>query len=137
MSLLRFEEVSFGFGDQRILVEADLALEPGERVCLIGRNGAGKSSTFRLITGAHEPDQGEIVRSPHLVELAFTLADHGHTHVGHVARLTEFTLTDLANGDPSLARDLQLRLQKCGLDTGMVLEGWTAPSGEVAAEALD
>ncbi|WP_417491808.1 hypothetical protein [Maricaulis sp.] len=77
------------------------------------------------------------VRSPHLVELAFTLADHGHTHVGHVARLTEFTLTDLANGDPSLARDLQLRLQKCGLDTGMVLEGWTAPPGEVAAETLD
>ncbi|WP_417471272.1 hypothetical protein [Maricaulis sp.] len=76
-------------------------------------------------------------RSPHLVELAFTLADHGHTHVGHVVRLTEFTLTDLANGDPSLARDLQLRLQKCGLDTGMVLEGWTAPSGEAAAETLD
>lgn len=67
------------------------------------------------------------VRSPHLVELAFTLADHGHTHVGHVARLTEFTLTDLANGDPALARDLRLRLQKCGLDTAMLLQGWDAP----------
>ena len=70
------------------------------------------------------------VRSPHLVELAFTLADHGHTHVGHVARLTEFTLTDLANGDPALARDLRLRLQTCGLDTAMLLEGWNGPANE-------
>ncbi len=77
------------------------------------------------------------VRSPHLVELAFTLADHGHTHVGHVVRLTEFTLADLANGDPGLARDLRLRLQKCGLDTAMVLEGWSAPVNEVTADTLD
>lgn len=77
------------------------------------------------------------VRSPHLVELAFTLADHGHTHVGHVARLTEFTLTDLADGDPSLARDLRLRLQKCGLDSAMRLEGWHAPLNEGHAEQFD
>ena len=66
MSLVRFESVSFGFGDQRILTEADLSLEEGERVCLIGRNGAGKSSTFRLITGTHEPESGEIVRAQRL-----------------------------------------------------------------------
>tara|TARA_R110002072_G_scaffold27097_2_gene88615 strand:+ start:297 stop:668 length:372 start_codon:yes stop_codon:yes gene_type:complete len=76
-------------------------------------------------------------RSPHLVELAFTLADHGHTHVGHVARLTEFTLTDLADGDPSLARDLRLRLQKCGLDSAMRLDGWHAPLNEGHAEQFD
>lgn len=76
-------------------------------------------------------------RSPHLVELAFTLADHGHTHVGHVARLTEFTLTDLANGDPSLARDLRLRLQKCGLDTEMVLQGWNTPVNTGYVEQFD
>ena len=63
MSLIRFEAVSLTFGDQKILVEADLALEPGERVCLIGRNGAGKSTTLKLITGKLDPDSGEIVRS--------------------------------------------------------------------------
>lgn len=67
MSLIRFEEVSLTFGDQKILVEADLALEPGERVCLIGRNGAGKSTTLKLITGKLDPDSGEIVRSTGLV----------------------------------------------------------------------
>jgi ATP-binding cassette subfamily F protein uup len=61
MSLIRFDQLSLKFGDQVILREADLAIEPDERVCLIGRNGAGKSTTFKLITGEIEPDSGEIV----------------------------------------------------------------------------
>ena len=35
------------------------AIDSGERVCLIGRNGAGKSTTLKLITGAQEPDDGD------------------------------------------------------------------------------
>ena len=46
MTLIRFDKVSLKFGDQLILREADLAIEPDERVCLIGRNGVGKSTTF-------------------------------------------------------------------------------------------
>lgn len=76
-------------------------------------------------------------RSPHLVELAFALADQGHRHVGDVARLTDFTVTDLANGDPSLTRDLRLCLQRCGLDLGMELEGWTAPCDDALEALLD
>ena len=60
MTLVRFDEVSLTFGDQVILREADLAIEQGERVCLIGRNGAGKTSLLRLITGQYSPDRGEI-----------------------------------------------------------------------------
>ena len=67
MSLIRFDKVSLKFGNQMILREADLAIEPEERVCLLGRNGAGKSTTFRLITGEMEPDSGEIVRQTGLV----------------------------------------------------------------------
>ena len=67
MTLIRFEGVSLEIGDQKILTEADLAIEPGERVCLIGRNGAGKSTTFRLITGQLDCDQGEIVRKAGLL----------------------------------------------------------------------
>lgn len=67
MSLIRFEDVSLDIGDQKILTDADLAIEPGERVCLIGRNGAGKSTTFRLITGETECDRGDIVRKGGLV----------------------------------------------------------------------
>ena len=67
MALLRFDQVSLEFGEQLILRDADLVLEPGERVCLIGRNGAGKSTTLRLITGEIEADKGEITRSTGLV----------------------------------------------------------------------
>lgn len=67
MTLIRFDDVSLDIGDQKILAEADLAIEPGERVCLIGRNGAGKSTTFRLITGEIDCDRGEIVRKAGLV----------------------------------------------------------------------
>ena len=67
MSLLRFDEISLDFGELRILSNAEFSIEAGERVCLIGRNGAGKSTTFKLITGEIEPDSGEIVRSSHLV----------------------------------------------------------------------
>jgi ABC transport system ATP-binding/permease protein len=58
--LLRFDHVSLRFGDQVILAAADLVIEPGERVCLIGRNGAGKTSLLKLISGDLVPDEGEI-----------------------------------------------------------------------------
>jgi len=67
MSLLRFDGVCLEFGDQVILRDAEFAIEPGERVCLIGRNGAGKSTTLKLIAGTLEPDQGEIVARSGLI----------------------------------------------------------------------
>ncbi len=60
MALLTFDDVSLAFGEQTILNGAEFAIEPGERVCLIGRNGAGKTSLLKLITGKLEPDHGEI-----------------------------------------------------------------------------
>ena len=60
MTLVRFDEISLEFGDQPLLVDANLTIEPGERVCLIGRNGSGKTSLLRLITGEVQPDHGNI-----------------------------------------------------------------------------
>ena len=62
MTLVRFDKVSLEFGDNPLLNETDLAIEADERVCLIGRNGAGKTSLLRLITGEIMPDHGEIER---------------------------------------------------------------------------
>ncbi len=61
MSLLRFEDIRLEFGEQVILRDAEFSIEPGERICLIGRNGAGKSTTLKLIMGEMEPDHGEII----------------------------------------------------------------------------
>jgi ATP-binding cassette subfamily F protein uup len=88
MSLLRFDQVTLSFGEHVILRNADLAIERGERVCLIGRNGAGKSTTLRLITGELELDQGEIVGSSNLVvsQLAQTLPEALDQPVREVVR---------------------------------------------------
>jgi len=88
MSLLRFDEVSLEFGELKILREADFSIETGERVCLIGRNGAGKSTTLKLISGDLEPDRGEIVRGQTLVisQLAQTLPEAMDQRVRDVVR---------------------------------------------------
>ena len=88
MSLLRFDEVSLEFGDLKILTGAEFSIDAGERVCLIGRNGAGKSTTLKLITGELEPDRGEIVRSQDLVisELSQTLPEAMNLPVRDVVR---------------------------------------------------
>lgn len=67
MSLLRFEDIRLDFGEQVILRDAEFSIEPGERICLIGRNGAGKSTTLKLITGEMEPDHGKIIRRSGLI----------------------------------------------------------------------
>ncbi|MEM8815387.1 MAG: ATP-binding cassette domain-containing protein [Pseudomonadota bacterium] len=75
MSLIRFAGLGVEFGEQKILDDAELRLEAAERVCLIGRNGAGKSTTLKLISGELDADRGEITRKSDLVvaELAQNL----------------------------------------------------------------
>ena len=62
MFLIRLDAVSLAFGSRKLLREADLSIESAERVCLVGRNGAGKTSVLRLVTGTQEPDDGEVRR---------------------------------------------------------------------------
>jgi ATP-binding cassette subfamily F protein uup len=62
MALLGMHEVSIAFGGPPVLDHARFAIERGERVCLLGRNGAGKSTIMRLLDGTVTPDDGEIVR---------------------------------------------------------------------------
>ena len=62
MILLRFDNVSLAYGHLPLLAHVDFQIEPGERVCLVGRNGTGKSTLLRVITGAAQTDEGEIWR---------------------------------------------------------------------------
>ena len=63
MSLLRLENVSLAFGHLPLLAHVDFHIDVGERVCLVGRNGTGKTTLFRVITGAAVPDEGETRRT--------------------------------------------------------------------------
>jgi ATP-binding cassette subfamily F protein uup len=62
MALLGMQDVSLAFGGPPVLAGARFAIERGERVCLLGRNGAGKSTIMKLLDGSIRPDSGEIVR---------------------------------------------------------------------------
>jgi len=62
MALLGMQDVGIAFGGPAVLDHARFAIERGERVCLLGRNGAGKSTVMKLLDGTMAPDTGEIVR---------------------------------------------------------------------------
>ncbi len=67
MELLRFQQASLAFGTHPILDKVDFSLFAGERVCLLGRNGAGKSSFLKILTGHQNLDDGQVVRQNNLV----------------------------------------------------------------------
>ena len=62
MAVLGMQDVGIAFGGPAVLDHARFAIERGERVCLLGRNGAGKSTVMKLLDGTIPPDSGEIVR---------------------------------------------------------------------------
>ncbi|MBW2501338.1 MAG: ATP-binding cassette domain-containing protein [Deltaproteobacteria bacterium] len=62
MALISLQNVSLSFGGLPVLDRISMQIEPGERVCLVGRNGEGKSSLMRLIAGELPADSGRITR---------------------------------------------------------------------------
>jgi ABC transport system ATP-binding/permease protein len=61
MPLIQFQAVDYGVGGPPLLEKVDLAIEAGERVCIVGRNGEGKSTLLRLLGGEIAPDDGKVV----------------------------------------------------------------------------
>ncbi|MEC8483852.1 MAG: ATP-binding cassette domain-containing protein, partial [Pseudomonadota bacterium] len=60
MSLLTLDQVSVAFGHHPLLSKVSFSAEAGERVAIIGRNGAGKSTFLKIIAGEIIPDEGVI-----------------------------------------------------------------------------
>ena len=65
MSLIRGDNLSLAFGPQVLLDNASFVVEEGQKICLIGRNGTGKSTLLKLISGEVVADDGVINRSRH------------------------------------------------------------------------
>jgi len=61
-TLITLSDAQLAYGHHPLLDHADLAIQPGERIGLIGRNGAGKSSLLRVLDGRTVLDDGEIMR---------------------------------------------------------------------------
>ena len=58
--LAQLTNVSLSFPDKQVLEGVSLTLYPGDRISLVGENGAGKTSMFRLLKGSYQPDSGEV-----------------------------------------------------------------------------
>ncbi len=61
-TLLSSSEISLSYGSQSLLESVTLAVAPGEKVGLVGRNGCGKTSLLKILSAEHEPDSGEVSR---------------------------------------------------------------------------
>jgi len=62
MALIDVKNVTLTLGGPPVLDGVNLRIEKGERICLLGRNGEGKSTLLRLLAGTIKPDSGEIIR---------------------------------------------------------------------------
>jgi len=61
-ALLSANELTLSYGSQHLLSGVTLAVAPGEKVGLVGRNGCGKTSLLKILAGTQEPDSGEVSR---------------------------------------------------------------------------
>ena len=131
MGLIWINEVSVSFGGPRLLDEATLQIEAGERIGLLGRNGSGKSTLMKLLMGDVTPDSGEIIRSGE-VRIAMlpqdvpddlpgtiydVVASGGREHLELLREYHDLTLQMSRSGDDGLLKKLeriQHRLETSG-----------------------
>src|SRR5512133_3878314 len=74
MPLISLRNISLAFGGPPLLNGIDLTIEPGDRLCLLGRNGCGKSSMLKLLAGEQRPDGGDLI-VPQGVRIAYVPQD--------------------------------------------------------------
>ena len=60
MSLINLRQVSLSYGDQVLFDQVDLQINAGDKACLLGRNGVGKSTLLKLFAGLSQPDKGSV-----------------------------------------------------------------------------
>ncbi len=78
--ILSAKELRLEYGEQKILQNASLSIHEGSRIGLVGRNGAGKSSFLKIISGLMQPDSGEVTKKKDLaigfLSQEFTLSEY-------------------------------------------------------------
>jgi len=88
MALLSLRDVSIQYGGPAVLDAVSLSIETGDRACITGRNGEGKSTLLKIIAGLIKPDSGEIIRQPGL-RVAYLTQDVPEDVDGTVAEIVQ------------------------------------------------
>jgi len=121
--LFRLSEVHKSYGVQDVLRGASLQLNAGEHVGLVGRNGAGKTTVFRLVRGDETPDRGDVVRARGL-RLGL-LDQHVHFEPGstvHESALAAFGHLQQIEHE---MHDLEHRMAEPGAELEQILERYS------------
>ena len=121
--LFRLSEVHKSYGTQDVLRGTSLQVNPGEHVGLVGRNGAGKSTIFRLVRGDETADRGDVVRARG-VKLGL-LDQHVHFKPGstvHESALAAFGRLQQIEHE---MHELEHRMAEAGDDLDKVLERYS------------
>src|SRR5436190_19368905 len=121
--LFRLSDVHKSYGAQDVLRGASLQINPGEHVGLVGRNGAGKTTIFRLISGEEAADTGDVVRARG-VRLGL-LAQHIHFEPGttvHESALAAFGHLQQIEHE---MHELEHRMAEADADLEKVLERYS------------
>lgn len=121
--LFRLSDVHKSYSAQDVLRGASLQVNPGEHVGLVGRNGAGKSTIFRLVRGEETPDRGDVVRARG-VKLGL-LDQHVHFAAGstvHEAALAAFGKLQEIEHE---MHELEHRMADAGDDLEKILERYS------------
>src|ERR687894_1847637 len=89
--LFRLSEIYKSYSAHDILRGLTFQINPNEKVGLVGRNGAGKTTAFRIITGEEAPDEGEVVKMNNLkLGLLAQHVDFTDDETVHTAALAAF-----------------------------------------------
>lgn len=121
--LFRLSDVQKSYATQDVLRGASLQVNPGEHVGLVGRNGAGKTTIFRLLSGEETPDSGDVIRARG-VRLGL-LAQHVHFEPGttvHEAALAAFGHLQQIEHE---MHELEHRMAEPGDDLEQILERYS------------
>jgi len=101
-SLIRLDDVSFGYGDRNVFSHASFEIERGEKVAIVGANGAGKTTLLRVIAGQLAPRHGEIETHQHARPAFFAQ---------HAAEILDGKLTVLEAVDEVATDDARPKLR--------------------------
>ncbi|MFN6964080.1 MAG: ABC-F family ATP-binding cassette domain-containing protein [Pyrinomonadaceae bacterium] len=89
--LFRVSEVTKSYGGHEVLRGISFQINPGDKVGLVGRNGTGKTTLFRIVTGAESADSGDVLKMSGLkLGLLAQHVDFGAGETVHTAALSAF-----------------------------------------------
>jgi len=121
MSLIQLQRVDFSIGGPLLLEQVDLSIEANERVCIVGRNGEGKSTLMKLIAGELKADDGEVRVQNGIVvarmaqevpqDTAGSVFDVVAQGLGDLGRLLARYHHLLAEGDMDALGDVQTQIE--------------------------